>query len=360
VGIAEVVARLILVSVFLAAGAAKLRGMSRTPEAMRQLGVPSALSRLLSPVLPPLELLIAAGLVSNRTASLASLAAVALLLIFTLVVVRAMAKHTHASCGCFGEWSVRPVGWHTVSRNLALAGLGVIAFLGLRTPDAPSLLSWTSSLSGSERILLGLTTVCVAAVAALSWVLWGLFLQQGRLIVRVDSLEALSNGVRGLPLRTPAPNFLLDRADGAFSQRQLIREEKITLVIFIDPQCGGCVALAPDLKKWQRALQDRVDMVFVTEDSIDGNQPPFDLGLEEVVSQKAGEVAEAYGAPGTPSAVLVSSDGLISSHLASGAAAIRDLIRRIEVVPDNSIAMDVSETGTGQKGSGYRTYVPGS
>lgn len=50
--------------------------------------------------------------------------------------------------------------------------------------------------------------------------------------------------------------------------------------------------------------------------------------MTNVLAQEDREVAEVYGAHGTPSAVLVSHDGEIASSLAMGADAITDLVVR--------------------------------
>jgi hypothetical protein len=48
--------------------------------------------------------------------------------------------------------------------------------------------------------------------------------------------------------------------------------------------------------------------------------------LRHVLLQEDREVMEAYGAPGTPSGVLVDGDGMIGSQLALDADAIRSLL----------------------------------
>jgi hypothetical protein len=50
-----------------------------------------------------------------------ALAAVILLLLFTVAISLTLAKGRRPACHCFGQFSNAPVGWFTVGRNLFLA-----------------------------------------------------------------------------------------------------------------------------------------------------------------------------------------------------------------------------------------------
>ncbi|HAQ22615.1 MAG TPA: methylamine utilization protein MauD, partial [Acidimicrobiaceae bacterium] len=47
----------------------------------------------------------------------------------TLIVGRLLAGHREA-CGCFGNWSKRPLSWRDLARNGTLIALGAVAALG--------------------------------------------------------------------------------------------------------------------------------------------------------------------------------------------------------------------------------------
>jgi hypothetical protein len=83
----------------------------------------SAISRALL-VLPGLELVIGAMLIAGYR--WAAVAAVAILVPFTLVVGRRLIQHDSAPCGCFGEVSARPVSGLSVVRNLVLTGAALV------------------------------------------------------------------------------------------------------------------------------------------------------------------------------------------------------------------------------------------
>jgi len=70
-------------------------------------------------------------------------------------------------------------------------------------------------------------------------------------------------------------------------------------------------------------------VMLVSRGTAEVNRPKAtEYGLTHVLLQQDREVAQAYQASGTPSAVLVRQDGTIGSPLAAGADAIRALIAR--------------------------------
>jgi peroxiredoxin len=70
-------------------------------------------------------------------------------------------------------------------------------------------------------------------------------------------------------------------------------------------------------------------VALISRGTVEANRPKVTkFGLRHVLLQKDREVAQAYLASGTPSAVLVRRDGTIGSPLAQGADAIRALINK--------------------------------
>jgi uncharacterized membrane protein YphA (DoxX/SURF4 family) len=107
-------ARVVVGIVLLGAGVAKLADRSSS-------GPP--------PVVPWLELLLGALLVTGVGGRLPAVAAAALLGAFTVVVVHRLRAEDTAPCGCFGELSKKPVGYRTLLRNVALVLLAVVGAL---------------------------------------------------------------------------------------------------------------------------------------------------------------------------------------------------------------------------------------
>jgi len=166
------------------------------------------------------------------------------------------------------------------------------------------------------------------------WLSLHLLRQNGRLMLRLDALEAkLGKPAEapppGLPVDSAAPDFLLTALDGATVALDSLKEiGKPLVLVFSEPECSLCDVLMPDLAKWQREFADRVWIGLISRGSVEANLAKTGKHhLENVLLQKDREVASAYRVEGTPSAVLITA-GLIASPLAAGADAIRELVSR--------------------------------
>ena len=170
--------------------------------------------------------------------------------------------------------------------------------------------------------------------------------QHGRLLLRVDALEqalaagARSTGLLAVPLRTGH--------DVRTTAGALRREGLPLMLVFSDPGCGPCRALAPELGQWQAEHRDRLTIAVVAYDEA---------------------AADAFGVHGTPSAVLLGNDGRPVGEPAGGAPAIRELLRRgldrpgrllpVHHVRPDAIAAPVQDAGQ-QPGDRAPTFaLPG-
>lgn len=119
------VAAAVLGVVFLAAAVAKLAGAREWVAQAAGLGVP----RPVAVVVPYAEALLGAMLVVQLQRRVVAWVAVAVLLVFTAVVLGQLVRGRRPPCACFGAWSARPAGPRTVVRNLLLVAIGVVAAL---------------------------------------------------------------------------------------------------------------------------------------------------------------------------------------------------------------------------------------
>jgi len=112
-----------------------------------------------------------------------------------------------------------------------------------------------------------------------------------------------------------------------------------TLVVFWSPSCPACQQLAEDLRRWEAEPPRGAPRLFViSSGSVEANR---ELGFRStIVLDESFKVAEAFGANGTPSAVLVDPGGRIISTVGIGA---RDVLALAGVVPT------VGSPGTGSK-----------
>ena len=102
---------------------------------------------------------------------------------------------------------------------------------------------------------------------------------------------------------------------------------KPLVLFFTDPGCGPCTALLPEIGQWQRDHVTRMRVALLSRGTVEANRAKVtEPGVTQVLLQKDREVADAYQAYGTPSAVLVRQDGMVGSPVAQGADAIRALV----------------------------------
>ena len=94
-----------------------------------------------------------------------------------------------------------------------------------------------------------------------------------------------------------------------------------TLVLFWNPGCGFCQQMLPDLEEWEsNAPEDAPKLLVVSAGSEEANQ---EMGLASpVLLDQSFATGRAFGASGTPSAVLVDAEGRLSSGVAVGAPAV--------------------------------------
>jgi len=193
------------------------------------------------------------------------------------------------------------------------------------------------------QILLGCAAAGLALVAFEGWVLMQVLRQNGRLLLQLEALEQRIGSVpagavpemaqvpaAGLALGTSAPAFRLEGLFGETMTLEALRASgRPLLLTFTDANCGPCQALLPDLARWQRELAPTLAIALISRGTADENRAKGgEHGLTQVLLQQDREVMELYRVAGTPSALLIRSDGTVGSALAQGAEEIRALVAR--------------------------------
>jgi peroxiredoxin/uncharacterized membrane protein YphA (DoxX/SURF4 family) len=332
------VARVLLAAVLAVAGVAKLRDRASTRAALRGFGLPGGLVPAGALVLPVAELLVAAGLLAPPTAFAATIVAGALLVMFTLAVAMAIARGRTVRCACFGASGAAPVGARTLVRNAALLGVAAVALAGGSAQDPVRL---SSGLDPAGRVALGAGIVVLALVVAGGWLIRELLRAHGRLLLRLDALEAGGAPPRppeapsgGLPVGALAPDFTLPDTDGEQVELDSILERgRPVLLVFSDTRCGACATLLPRVGAWQREHADKLTVVLLAAgEPTDVRAEREEHGLSWALVQPRGElalgvIADVYRAAATPAAVLVDPQGRVASAVASGPAAVEALAR---------------------------------
>ena len=325
----------LLIAVFVVSGFAKLFRLDRSRQAARDLGIPAGLAPLVGTVLPAIELAIAGLLIAPPSARVGLALAGALLGAFSLLVAGNLVRGRHPDCNCFGTFSSRPIGLPTLARNGALFAAALFAWTVGGASDPASV---ARGADATTLTIVGLFALLGAAVLGQGWMIFQLLRQHGRLLLRLDQLEAASGAAvprplseHGLPVGTKAPEFSLTGLHGETMTLAALRAAgKPVLLVFSEAGCGPCNALMPDLASWQHDYANKLTVAVVTAGASDMNRAKAaEHDLVNVLLQVDREVATAYRFAGTPGAVLVDVRGRVAAPLVSGGPAISGLVERI-------------------------------
>jgi thiol-disulfide isomerase/thioredoxin/uncharacterized membrane protein YphA (DoxX/SURF4 family) len=343
VAILLILLRLGLAGVLLVAGIAKLADLPGSRQAMRDFGLPAPLAAPVGLLLPLAEIAVALLLLPATTAWWAALGAVTLLGLFVAGIGYNLARGRTPNCHCFGQLHSQPIGTSTLIRNDLLILIGAVIVAQGSASTGPSMVAWLTELSplGYAAVVGGVLLLALAVVQ--SWVVFNLLRQNGRLLLRLETVEARLGidpeesiapkeeaAPLGLPVGSPAPAFRLPTLNGEDATLStLLAAGKPVLMVFSSPTCGPCVDLLPELAQWQRTHAGHFTLAVVNRGEVDKVRAKVaDHALTNVLVQKDNEVAAAYQSTGTPSAVLIAADGKIRSPLATGLNGVRDLVKR--------------------------------
>jgi methylamine dehydrogenase accessory protein MauD len=333
--VALLAARVLLVSVFIVAGLTKLADRAGSKKALVDFGVPASLAAPLGVLLPLVELAVAAALIPSSTAWWGAVGALVLLLLFVVGISANLALGRKPECHCFGQLHSEPAGWKTLVRNGVLAAVAGFVVWRAYGGAGPSAVGWLADLSTAQLLGLGVGVVALGMVATQWWLLLGLLRQNGRLAMRVVALEDRlpDEPPAGLPLGEAAPDFELPNLQGETLTLEALRTlGKPVILLFTDPNCGPCTAMFPDIGRWQEEYAEKLTVALVSRGEPEENSiSASGHGLTNVLLQEDWEVSDAYGVDGTPSAVLVQTDGTIASPVLESANEVGEfLLRTIE------------------------------
>jgi peroxiredoxin len=175
------------------------------------------------------------------------------------------------------------------------------------------------------------------------WLLYGLLRQNGRMLIRLEALEAAVDarpsdreddhvfadrslaGSRinraGLTAGTNAPAFRLPTIEGG----QVALEDyagRRLLLVFSDPACAPCTALLPLLE--ETARRSGLAVLVISRGGVDENRRKLaESGVTlRVALQAHWEISRLYGKFSTPMAYLIDEHGRLATGVASGAAPV--------------------------------------
>lgn len=337
-------ARLLLSVMFLVAGAAKLLDRPGSRQSMVAFGLPERMAGIFGLLLPAAELLVGLCLAPVALVRLGAAGGLLLLLVFCGAIAYNLAVGRKPECHCFGQLHSAPAGWSTLCRNAILAVIAGIVFLRASEPGGIAGIGEVlTRISPNSSVLLAAQIVELAVLAGLAFFLLQVIQQNGRLLLRLDALEARTDAPQpetaqagpGLPVGTHAPPFTLAATDGpTLSLHSLLLPQKPLILVFVNPGCGPCQVLLPKVAQFQRNYAAALRVVVISEGSLADNQAKAAIaGVNRILLQEKREVAVAYEAHGTPAAVVVEPDGRIGSPVAFGADAMQALFTRMAARP---------------------------
>jgi methylamine dehydrogenase accessory protein MauD len=156
--------------------------------------------------------------------------------------------------------------------------------------------------------------------------------------VHADSGQAAAQQAvpAGRAIGEPAPPLKLPNLKGKKVNLAAFRGKK-TLVLFWTPQCGFCQQMLDDLKAWEADPPEGAPKLLVVSTGTVAENKAMGLRSTVVLDQNF-SAGSAFGASGTPMAVLVDEEGNIASELAAGAPAVLALA---------GVAQDPANNGSG-------------
>ncbi len=343
--------RCALAAIFAAAAVSKAVDRKATLTAVTEFGVPERFAPFAAVAVVIAEIAVATGLVVTRTATFGASGAFVLLLVLSAIVIVNLRAGRRPACSCFGQSSKAPIGASTLIRNGVL-GSAATALLIRRACVGGDALGRFDRVSAAQGVVTLSTLVIGGLLAFHSWLLINLMQQNGRLLDRVDQLEAAATGPvaivatpsarrfdqskPGLPVGSPAPRFGLPDVHGErYGIDDALADGQPTIVAFFETHCDACVELAAELNgRTDPSVNRIVAVVHGTRDDV--AQRFVGPGFVATLVDRDGTVAKRYGISGTPSAVVVASNGTTSSAMSGGRTAVDRLLRQTEtagVVP---------------------------
>ena len=113
-------------------------------------------------------------------------------------------------------------------------------------------------------------------------------------------------------------------------------------MLFTSPHCVPCRALLPNVAGWQAQHAGRLTVAVASEGGPEEiSSEATALGLDHVLVDEGAQLYRAFEANGTPSAVLITPDGVIASRVAPGSDAIEAMVADVIEAPGMPIGAPV-------------------
>lgn len=317
---------LLVAAVLIASGVLKLRQVEATMTSMAELRLPGLFhSRSFARLFPWFEIVVGAAVLlgSGVVLLLGSAAALALFVVYTVVIARALRRPEPVHCNCFGEFSSRPVSRTDLVRNILLTAAGVaLAILAAGYPGVPAVLLGFDAVDGWWLAAVAIVSIIALLVArrAAPQATAAAAAEEPGAPITLESLASIRESVEGRPI----PAAEVTTPDGAVVELPRLARERAQFIVFTKTHCGPCSALMPEVPGWAAGLAGSVDVRVAAT----GDRAEFVESYPEVAEFALYGVASArekLGVKVVPAAVLLGLDGTVTAGPAFGAEQIEGL-----------------------------------
>ena len=323
-------------------GVAKLRTPVSTRASLEQFGVPGGAVGWGAWALPLAECAIAVALLAapGPVFLVAGAASIALLVVFTVALVRVIRAGAAVHCNCFGAASTAPVSRRTVARNLALLVVAAGAVLAGGGAIVPAAAGFTPGQWGAFFATTTLVLGVVAVVATATRV------HEGRASAS-SAANATQTGAPGKgPGRDgaewPVPDLEVTDARGRAVELASLASARPTLLVLLSADCTPCTTVAARLGEWSDAVGASVGVAVLT------SADPLTFAeryphLDAPVYYGARSLMAAARIAGFPAALLLTPARTVAAGPAQGSDEVEELLRAIgHVIGVNTEVLPVS------------------
>jgi thiol-disulfide isomerase/thioredoxin len=155
-----------------------------------------------------------------------------------------------------------------------------------------------------------------------SWVATG----RDEIAALVERATTASDHGAGLPIGIAAPSLELPSLEGPMVSLAELRGRD-TLLLFWNPGCGYCRSMHDDVRAWEGSANGVTPRLVVVS-SGEADETRAEGFASTVLLDSEYAAGSAFGAGGTPMAVLLDADGRVASPVVAGAEAVLELAGR--------------------------------
>lgn len=326
-------APLVVAAVLALSGAMKLRSSQSARDSFISLKLPRWLTLSAAPALLPwgeLVLAVAILVLPGWWGVAAAVVAVALMVVYLVLIVRALGFAEPVTCGCFGELGLGEVDRRTAWRNGLLVAFAAATLAAVVRDGRSPLQRWAHASGGDVGWLF-----LAASLVVLTWLVVGGSSPRSARTAAIDAGPEGDPGEQPLDyLRAPIPFAQLQDRHGNLVHLRDLPVHQAQLLVFLSTGCAACLRMADDLPLWKEQLDPMVAIHPVyggrrEPAEVTGASPAMLAMMADALFDPRNETSSILRLPNVPAAVLLGADGLLAGGPANGEREARDLCETV-------------------------------